>query len=92
MRFDVSDEGGVVDPSDDEDEITQKYDLPDEGLRSVATAKVADAFEQFWPDHSQHELIGQTMCAGEVILTCTDCNLRLHVPSSHFVTWLVNRK
>ncbi len=90
--FDVTDadDNGVV--LDAEDDITQKHDVPDETMSNVRTAKVVDAFDEFWPDHSLHELIGQTMSAGEIVLTCTECDLTLHVPATQFLAWLTKRK
>ena len=45
---------------------------------------VYDAFETFWPDHKDHDIIGRSDSGLRVVLYCTDCDLELHISAKQF--------
>ncbi len=63
------------------------HDSHPHALRS-ATVGVSDAFYKFWPDHANHELIGQAESAAGIVLHCVTCDLELHIPNEKFFDWL----
>lgn len=77
----------VVDMSDIDDVKTFGIIEPEIEIEAVVGPDVHGSFVKFWPDHMDHELIGQAGTPSVIILYCSDCDLSLHIPVNVFMNW-----